>query len=321
MSHHDEADEKSPQLEWSVPAPARALPNLLIKQGEKLPIPSGSRLNYGTIQIDHGGVLEISGPLKKWTMIRTAGDFVLRGTIVVRGFRAQLVGVETVEEVAPDGQVLRATYENNRAGGAGGSGGGWSPWPGGNGAPGSPFSGGGGGGGAGNDGHRNGRRIRGNDGLGADGGSGGEIPGGTGGSGGPGGRRDIGDGGLLYIRCEANFRGDDGVIDVRGDVGPGGASGANSSPGGGGGGGGGGGAPGHNGGSLVLNVIGDLVSPTVQLEGGAGGPAAGGGSSTQTYPPNPPGWPQGATSSAGSSGNAGTLVLVGDWPPYTTAAR
>ncbi|HEX2880090.1 MAG TPA: hypothetical protein VHO25_11225 [Polyangiaceae bacterium] len=296
---------------------------LIVRNGERMPIKSGSALSFSEILIEVGGTLAITGPEKAWTLLRTTGDFAIHGKIEVRGYQPSDQPTEPIERTAPDGEVLQFTYANNKIGGTGGAGGGWVPVPGGSGASGTAQFGGGGGGGAGSDGERNGVRTRGGSASGSSGGAGGAVPGGRGGAGGDGGHRGgAGDGGLLYIRCEGALRGANGTIDLRGGDGTSGAVGSDSSPGrrGGCGGGGGGGSAGHNGGCLVMNVKGDLVSPSVLIDGGLPGDGGSGGSSAQRWANTPAGEPRGKSGEPGQKGNDGSLKIVGDWPGNKTGS-
>lgn len=280
--------------------PAGVDGDLRIAAGETVQLPSGAVLDYRSLTVEAGGVLELL-PGADWTLIGCRGELRLDGRLVAR----QGTSCGGVSEArAPDagGEALRfvLTQALGGHGGAGGGGGlvvhsaGDSSTISARSPGGAPDCGNGGGGGGGGGSGGSGARgldgpVRhqvgsGSDGLaGAPGADGlvGTNQGGLGGRGGMGGLH----GQALYLR--AGRIAGDGTIDVRGgDGGAGGQGGGGrytSAPesGSGGGGGGGGGGAGGSGGAVVLRTT-EAVAPgflgRVLVGGGAGGAGGAGGS-------------------------------------------
>ena len=287
-------------------------PDIIVRAGQTLPIEGGRSYSVNSITIEAGGTLLIENQLREWTMIRAAGTVEVLGQIVVNPMPSKPgVPEDTVEKTAPDGTVLRQVFRY-RNGGTGGQGGGYpraSNGTRGPGAPGGLGYGGGGGGGASNDNRRGGNQTPGHAANGRTGGaprSDRREPGGAGGNGGESGA--FGDGGLLFIRAEAAFKGG-GVVTINGAPGHPGSAGQNSGTGG----GGGGGSAGYPGGAFVLLCIGDIEQPEVRKTGGAGGGGGTAGRSRSTYPGNN-GNEHGDPGAGGPEGHAGKFVFIpGPW--------
>lgn len=227
---------------------------------------------YSYIHIKKGGILICENGDQEWLMLRTKGDFILEGHLIVRNFSS---GAKDVSTVSPDGEKLDFVVTEINIGGKGGVGGiAGNPNLGlGYGGSGTPEYGGGGGSGIG---YRPGYYyLKPNSSTNEYG----AIAPQNGGKGGDGAEREqFCNGGYVYILCEGNFNGENGYIDLTGKDGLTGKNGENGRDccgregGPGDGGGGGGGAPGGQGGVLIVKYKADQVSqPVVKVNGGIGG--------------------------------------------------
>ena len=301
---------------------------LVIRAGETASVQAGAVLDYASIDIQHGGTLEILQGAA-WTLIGVTGDMRLKGTIVVRPGN---FGPQTISLVAPDGRQLDHTIDQ-APGGAGGGLAACHPIAGG-GAP--QHGNGGGGGAAGNAGRdatataggmgANGNyEVNGTGGAGGvlyarDGAAGGDVSQGgdhirLAAGGGGGGSRGL-HSSPLYIRVAGSFDGPGGLIEVSGTAGGAGGRGGAATPssrahahGGGGGGGGAGGS----GGTVRISYRGGYAPAQVRLMGGKGGEGGPGGSA-RSQPANTCSWPNwaGVTGAPGSDGRDGRLTTSKD---------
>lgn len=255
--------------------------NLVINNGQVIPITAGQVKRYNSVTINTGGTLQINGT--GITELGVRNDMIINGSIV---FQEDFVATPAIGASAFDGKEFGFNLEQQQGGAggtgqtslsAGGSGGGGS----GGGTGGATGIGGGGGGqgsatssgkpggnggtdggngqdasdaviGVGGQGGSGGGTGAGGPGGGPNGGSGASGGGGGGGasvgstaSGGAGGGYRGKHGGRLHIYCEGQVQGT-GAINLNGQVG---FNGGSAAPGGGGGGGGG---AGGNGGQVFL---------------------------------------------------------------------
>lgn len=283
--------------------------NLVVPQGRRYVVGPNTFPNFKSVLVQPGATLEIgtqAWATSPWMQIGCAGDFILRGTLLIRG--SPLFNDDTYVWNASDGTVRTVEFRQS-SGGAGGSAFGTAHKPGG--TPGTSAYGNGGGGaatsGVGEDAQPaiagTGGRAKGFDdsqwliGAGGVGGKvatsedqiaesgfvGGSVSGGYGciAGGGGGGARGL-HGGFLYLRVLGDFDAEGGTIDASGaDGAAGGAGGGASHPklqigqysGAGGGGGAGG-----NGGFVIVSYRRGLkkgwesVAAGSRGEGGEGGP-------------------------------------------------
>ena len=302
--------------------------DLLILNGQTVSVAEGSVKQYRNIQINTGGVLQITGTTGAWTEIGCSGDCIVNGQIIARaGYdgeathsggsfsKTSAFGIGTLsysvaqQNGGAGANGIGVTASAGRGGaqavgiGGGGAGGG----PGGNGGAGgqngqSSSYPGGAGGGLGNGGNSindgSGAYPRG--GNGASGGGGGFLILGTkieilyGGGGAGAYKGHHGKGLNLYVEGALSGIGSIICSGRAGFVGGAGVDFSGTGGGDGGGGGGGGGGAGGSGGSLILKY-GSLVStPSISVAGGTGG-AGGSGNN--------------AAGASGSSGLNGTYSL------------
>ena len=267
-----------------------------------------------------------------WAVIGCFGDFILHGSILVRG--SPIYVSQDYPLNAPDGIQRSVTFHQGNGGNGGGAyatsaapggiggvtafgngGGGAAPF--GRGADGGPNGGGGGGtasfpypsdhwskgpGGAGgtvavSQDNKAGSGQRGGDGNNGDG---------TTGGGGGGGARGL-HGGFLYLRVLGSFIASDGYIDLSGsdggDGGGGGDSNRASWQGTSASGAGGGGGAGGNGGFVLIRYGRDVAQSTDNREGGR----AGNGGPAGTARPNSSNAHAGASGSPGQTGYQGNV--------------
>jgi hypothetical protein len=303
--------------------------DLLILNGQTVSVAEGSVKQYRNIQINTGGVLQITGTTGAWTEIGCSGDCIVNGQIIARaGYDGQAThngGSFTKTSAFGIGTLSYSVAQQN--GGTGGNGSGVTASAGRGGLQANGIGGGGAGGGPGGNGGAGGLNGQ----------SSNAYPGGTGGGLGNGGN-SINDGSNAYPRGGNGASGgggglytsSSGKISIETAYGGGGAgaykghhgkgltlyvegalsgigsiicsgragfvggagvdfSGTGGADGGGGGGGAGG--AGGSGGSLILKY-GSLVStPSISVAGGAGG-AGGAGNNAA-----------GATGSSGLNGS------------------
>jgi hypothetical protein len=297
---------------------------LIVRSGYPVRLPAGQKLEYETILIHKGAVLEFYGDTPAWTQIICYGNFRLEGTIRSKGFE---VTGKSLDTIVYNGNRVGHDYDEPTAGGRGGNGGRLQECHQSSCLQLACFSGKRdslGTGGLGSRGMSNQEamacanpgkceecylcidqkyKVQGHacdacDNPSNRGPSGGHSSPGKGAAGGSPGKV----GGLLYIYVGGDFI-SHGVIDVSGS--PGGRGSDADSNWYSGGGGGGGGA-GGNGGAVYLEII-DKGNPSVNIEGGSGGKGGKGGT---PHPENGFSVLKGEDGKPGSTGKRGKQIRI-----------